>query len=479
MRGKVSQKNLGFWYTVCKGKKLRKSKEKLKYRESKKMHKKHMFLRVFSKITILVCVFCTLSAWADTTTCDINFTPVTGNSWQNGTPTPTNPVEIESIGTKVGNKYQIPVVAQGKNLIDVTQFGKSKTINGITWTLNADGTVTANGTATANSAWYFINEDMLKLPHKGTYTISFKILGGTTDILVGGIKYDTGWKDIYDFVLTSQEVSYIISGWVRIDSGKTVNNLIIGIQIEEGSVATSYAPYGHSTTPIYLNAPLRKIGNYADVLDYKNGTITRNVGVKVFDGTENWDVVNLAGVPTFFGISKVDLATNSTILPATSLNVKCSHLPATSASNTHNAVYVGSNYVNLTHIGDVADDLTEWKAWLASEYAAGTPVTVYYPLATPVVEQIENWSCPVPITDIQIATTKMVDDEFAQAEANLAATVQTIESVVSRTIAQTGQIATLHETKQTRPDESCPANMKCLLVQDEDGTPHWYPIIEP
>ncbi|MBP9999786.1 MAG: hypothetical protein KBT14_03805, partial [Proteobacteria bacterium] len=64
-------------------------------------------------------------------------------------------------------------------------------------------------------------------------------------------------------------------------------------------------------------------------------------------------------------------------------------------------------------------------------------------------------------------------------EAKLATTVQTIESVVSRTITQTGQIATLHETKQTRPDESCPANMKCLLVQDEDGTPHWYPIIEP
>ncbi|MBP9999707.1 MAG: hypothetical protein KBT14_03395, partial [Proteobacteria bacterium] len=84
-----------------------------------------------------------------------------------------------------------------------------------------------------------------------------------------------------------------------------------------------------------------------------------------------------------------------------------------------------------------------------------------------------------PVAEIKIATTKMVDDEFAAAEAKLATTVQTIESVVSRTITQTGQITTLHETKQTRPDESCPANMKCLLVQDEDGTPHWYPIIEP
>ncbi|MCQ2580650.1 MAG: hypothetical protein MJ164_00560 [Alphaproteobacteria bacterium] len=84
-----------------------------------------------------------------------------------------------------------------------------------------------------------------------------------------------------------------------------------------------------------------------------------------------------------------------------------------------------------------------------------------------------------PEVVIKIATTKMVDEEFAAAEAKLAATVQTIESVVSRTITQTGQIQVLQDTKQTRPDETCPANMKCLLVQDEDGTPHWYPIIEP
>ncbi|MBP9999318.1 MAG: hypothetical protein KBT14_01320 [Proteobacteria bacterium] len=84
-----------------------------------------------------------------------------------------------------------------------------------------------------------------------------------------------------------------------------------------------------------------------------------------------------------------------------------------------------------------------------------------------------------PVAEIKIATTKMVDEEFKAAEDQLAATVQTIESVVSRTIAQTEQIQILQDTKQTRPDESCPANTKCLLVQDEDGTPHWYPIIEP
>ncbi|MCQ2580851.1 MAG: hypothetical protein MJ164_01610 [Alphaproteobacteria bacterium] len=83
-----------------------------------------------------------------------------------------------------------------------------------------------------------------------------------------------------------------------------------------------------------------------------------------------------------------------------------------------------------------------------------------------------------PDAIIKIATTKMVDEEFAAAEAKLATTVQTIESVVSRTITQTEQIAALQAEKQTRPDESCPANKKCLLVEDEQGFPHWYEIIE-
>ncbi|MBP9999510.1 MAG: hypothetical protein KBT14_02305 [Proteobacteria bacterium] len=84
-----------------------------------------------------------------------------------------------------------------------------------------------------------------------------------------------------------------------------------------------------------------------------------------------------------------------------------------------------------------------------------------------------------PIAGIKIATTKMVDDEFAVAEANLAATVQTIESVVSRTISQTGQIQVLQDTKQTRPDETCPPYRQCLLVEDEQDVPHWYVIIDP
>lgn len=47
---------------------------------------------------------------------------------------------------------------KGKNYINVfdSYSGQTATINGVTWTVNNDGTVTANGTATANSFFYII-----------------------------------------------------------------------------------------------------------------------------------------------------------------------------------------------------------------------------------------------------------------------------------------------------------------------------------
>ncbi|MBP9999581.1 MAG: hypothetical protein KBT14_02695, partial [Proteobacteria bacterium] len=473
LRGEVSQKNLGFWYTMHKGKKLRNSKEKLPVRESKKMHKKHIFLRVFSKIAIFACVFCTISAWAETTTCDIDYTPVTGNSIQNGTPTPENPVDVISVGDRTVNLLNVNDKVSGE-------------LNGATGVINT-------------SAIYYTS-DYIDISNLTDFTISF-----TTNI-TGGAGRDIAYYDsnktfvsgTRNAITTSKPITisktftkpsnavYVRFTWLHDYQGTPINDY--DIMIEEGSTApTSYVPYGYqipvagtsangsrTTTSVYLNAPLRKVGDYADVLDYKNGTITRNVGVKVLDGTENWNTNAFTDVFSLQG---------SSWIPSDGSPLYCSHfnnivLPITAQREGNSWFNLGR--FNIGWASMVAQGTTAFKQWLAQQYANGTPVTVYYPLATPVVEQIENWSCPaVPITDIKIATTKMVDDEFAAAEANLAATVQTIESVVSRTITQTGQIQVLQDTKQTRPDENCPANMKCLLVQDEDGTPHWYPIIEP
>ena len=80
-----------------------------------------------------------------------------------------------------------------------------------------------------------------------------------------------------------------------------------------------------------------------------------------------------------------------------------------------------------------------------------------------------------PVAQIKIATTKYNEESFAPVKTDLSAAVNAVEYVVSNTMSQAQAIDTIATTKQTRPDEGCMAKY-CLLVEDEDGTPHWYPI---
>ncbi len=78
-------------------------------------------------------------------------------------------------------------------------------------------------------------------------------------------------------------------------------------------------------------------------------------------------------------------------------------------------------------------------------------------------------------TQIKIATTKYNEESFAPVNTDLSAAVNAVEYVVSNTMSQAQAIDQIATNKQTRPDEGCTAKY-CLLVEDEDGTPHWYPI---
>jgi hypothetical protein len=82
---------------------------------------------------------------------------------------------------------------------------------------------------------------------------------------------------------------------------------------------------------------------------------------------------------------------------------------------------------------------------------------------------------PDVIPQIKIATTHYNEQQFAPVKTDLSAAVNAVEYVVSNTMSQAQQIDQIANEKQTRPDEGCPAKY-CLLVEDEDGTPHWYPI---
>ena len=133
---------------------------------------------------------------------------------------------------------------------------------------------------------------------------------------------------------------------------------------------------------------LLSVGEYTDEQEVISGAITRKVGIKAFDGTESWSrASNQDGSANYVFYTQIDdkkVGNNQPML--------CSH---------HK--YIGSgSYVTLTagkflsnsantsvyFDGGSITTATNWKNWLATQYANGTPVIVIYPLATETTETV-------------------------------------------------------------------------------------------
>ena len=142
----------------------------------------------------------------------------------------------------------VKVTRCGKNLIPYPYTDTTKTFNGITFTVNADGSITVSGTATADIMFFLCSVANYTI-YKGTYTLSGCPSGGsnTTYCQVLG---SSDFMDIGNGVTRtySQDIKQNI--FIKIFSGYTTDNLIFKPQLELGSTATSYEPYqGQTYTP--------------------------------------------------------------------------------------------------------------------------------------------------------------------------------------------------------------------------------------
>ena len=63
-------------------------------------------------------------------------------------------------------------------------------------------------------------------------------------------------------------------------------------QLELGTTATAYEPYKCETEHIYLNEPLRKVGDYADYIDFENRKVVRNVFKQFLNATVVYKKLN-------------------------------------------------------------------------------------------------------------------------------------------------------------------------------------------
>ena len=187
-------------------------------------------------------------------------------------------------------KYKIPIKMRGKNLIKYPYPDTSKTLNGLTFTDNGDGTVTVNGTATANTNYNI--RTTTKSVWEGvepneTYTASLTLDGyykGSISFIVNyypeGSSSYTGWLTAGVGKPATKICPENIAGirsYLYISSGTVVENLTIKPQLEKGETATEFEPY---IEPIYTNIYLDEPLALGKVLEYPRDNIPKLPTIK-------------------------------------------------------------------------------------------------------------------------------------------------------------------------------------------------------
>lgn len=227
-------------------------------------------------------------------TADSDFEPYTAGP----APNPDYPQNVQVVTGEQTMK------AMGKNLLRLVQM--STPSQGITTTVNSDGSITVSGTASSSWATLTRASTDVALSSGETYTFSIdKELPVSIGLISSGVtrqdfniapkrtsvtataNYDNTALSLYIFGLT-QNQSY---------------NFTIYPQFEKGSSVTTYEPFQSQTYTVDLGSiELCKIGDYQDKifnndpnedwydpnLEDNAWYVHRNVGVYTFDGTESW-----------------------------------------------------------------------------------------------------------------------------------------------------------------------------------------------
>ena len=398
------------------------------------------------------------------------------------------------------------------NLFDVSSL-RAKTEAGVTLSVADNGEITVNGTTEAQ--YYSSFTATLPTPlTAGTYTISLnnnQVLSNTNNLVGCAYNGIIGSRAVTFSTLNASNSFVIEEGTqcnqLEIRIKGPVNNLKFKIQLERGSTATTYEPYNSCVGINYTSATgtvvqngtptptnpvdpvfytqgdmvLRKVGNYADSYDATTGKITRRVGEYIITGNEDWRAAGISENMSFFvDLPELNMRGDDNRVEICNLFTYRGFIPGTLGTSNltqeglwaQNGDFYNRLIFHYTGVS-VTPNAENWKEFLATKYAAGTPVTIWYPLAT---EVVEYWPASQRQQRIRVASTKYVETQFGGLSASLAAAVQTVNTVVTNTITQAASIATLQSGKQTRPDETCPAGKKCLLVEGTDGQPHWYEI---
>lgn len=302
-----------------------------------------------------------------------------GNTVQNGTPTPDSPIMPQGTGDRTGNLFNP----------NSTRYHMGKGSN------NRIGNV-------PNGAMFYI-----KVASNTNYTIKVHTTDSTfVRLYLSDAPIVEGVAESYNVISESEttinpevtisntDYTYL---WIQTGGTWYTEHGGSSIMLNTGSTALPYEPYGYKIPivcdneikNIYLNEPLHKINDYADILSYSEQGVVRKIKKLVLTGEENF---SYDATYTRFALS----IPNARFTANRSDETPCTHYVSIhdgrSIDNVpDDSIYVtaGGGYVYINIKDTTYTSLADFKTYLQQQYANGTPVTIWYVLATEETEQIK------------------------------------------------------------------------------------------
>ena len=287
-------------------------------------------------------------------------------------PTPSVPIEMVSCGDRTGNLFDYKTVYEP--YIDS----------------NGNISTTANVLASWN---YFAEADVGKTItvslYVGSISASYiRVQGQIDGSYITGNAINAGSKGYTEITVTPTSTS---DRWRIIYGAGTPGVVLNQVMVAVSATRKDYEPYGYkipvivgnTTTNIYLDEPLRKIGEYSDYVDFENSKVVRNIAKKVLNGTEDWTmpgtiisdyssyrIVNfIPNLPLQTPIEEL-LCTHFDTFPKSQYQQEPIQNKITSYGNTNQIIILVSN-----NIADSNNQTTtaNWINWLSNNN-----ITLYY-----------------------------------------------------------------------------------------------------
>lgn len=282
-----------------------------------------------------------------------------GNGQQTGTPSPDNIIMPTFCGVRTGQMIPYPF------------YSRDGEYSGVQFT-TYNGRIVANGTLTSGLLYY------LWCPKKfpvGTYTMSVKGKHSGAKIYFRDVTNGVSVAYIYGAQAGDMSVTFTlaeeINAMVYINAVSGTVEFDCTIMLNAGEEALPYEPFGYKipitcagqTVPVYL-------GQTQTVRRIKKLVLTGTMA----DGNTS---ITPQGIIYITPVATLKSASNEYCTHYKFVNQsQGSSMPLNSFTTSGGA---GKSLWFKTEFDNVED----FKAYLAAQYAAGTPVTVWYVLAEP------------------------------------------------------------------------------------------------